>query len=73
MSDRIDGIEKVGRITAVSGYTKEDCTRKIEDFKERLKVHAEIREYLAKYPNPDNLSFTELLEQEKENLEKRNE
>ena len=73
MSFRIDGIENPGRTASVSGYTKEERIGAIEEFRGKLKVHAEIKTYLAQYSNPDNLSFAELLEQEKENLEKRNE
>lgn len=67
MADRIRRIERVslnsGRVAPVRSYTLEEYAKKIREIELAAADRAEIRAYLAKYPNPDNLTFAELLEQ----------
>ena len=46
-------------------YTKAEVDAIFDAVEEQEKDHAEIREYLAKFPNPNHLSFSELLAQNK--------
>lgn len=52
-----------GRVERVTRYTPEDRAAKIKEIEQAAADRAEIRALLAKYPNPDHLSFAELLEQ----------
>ena len=63
-------IKRIGRLThdfcmveRVTRYTPEERAAKIEEIEQAAADRAEIRALLAKYPNPDHLSFAELLEQ----------
>lgn len=68
MADRIERIGRIsyntGRVEPVRPYTPEECAAKIQEIEQAAKEREEIRAYLAKFPNPDNLSFAELLEQD---------
>ena len=67
MEDRIESIGRIsynaGRIEPVRGYTKKEIAAKLKIIEQENADRAEIRALLAKYPNPDHLSFEELLEQ----------
>ena len=66
MEDRIEGISRISRVTGVEGirnYTPAEWAEKIKEIEKAAAERAEIRAYLAKFPNPENLSFAELLEQ----------
>ena len=67
MADRIEGIGRIaydsGRVEPVRCYTPEERAAKIREIEEAAADRAELRVLLAKYPNPDHLSFAELLEQ----------
>lgn len=67
MADRIDRIGRVsfdaGRVEPVRRYTPEERAAKIKEIEQAATDRAELRALLAKYPNPDHLSFAELLEQ----------
>lgn len=56
-------------IDPVRRYTDSERKAKMEMMEDEIKEHAEMlaihREIKEKYPNPENLSFTELLEQGK--------
>ncbi len=52
-----------GRVERVTRYTPEERAAKIKEIEQATADRAEIRALLAKYPNPDHLSFAELLEQ----------
>ena len=52
-----------GRVERVTRYTPEERAAKIKEIEQAAADRAEIRALLAKYPNPDHLSFAELLEQ----------
>lgn len=52
-----------GRVEPVTNYTPEERATKIIEIKQAAADRAEIRAYLAKFPNPEHLSFAELLEQ----------
>lgn len=63
-------IKRIGRLThdfcmveRVTRYTPEERAAKIKEIEQAAADRAEIRALLAKYPNPDHLSFAELLEQ----------
>ena len=63
----IERIERItynaGRVERITGYTPEERAAKIREIEQAAADRAEIREYLAKFPNPNHLSFAELLEQ----------
>ena len=67
MADRIERIGRVsfdaGRVEPVRRYTPEERAAKIREIEQEAADRAEIRALLAKYPNPNHLSFAELLEQ----------
>ena len=51
------------RVERITRYTPEERAAKIKEIEQAVADRAEIREYLAKFPNPEHLSFAELLEQ----------
>ena len=68
-------VEKIYRITGDSSsinpvrrYTDSERKAKMEKMEEEIKEHKEMldirREIREKYPNPEKLSFSELLKQE---------
>ena len=63
----IERIERVsynaGRVERVTRYTPKERAAKIREIDQASAERAEIRTYLAKFPNPEHLSFAELLEQ----------
>ena len=67
MADRIERIGRVsfdaGRVEPVRRYTPEERAEKIKEIEQAAADRAELRALLAKYPNPNHLSFAELLEQ----------
>ena len=67
MGDRIERIGRVsfnaGGIEPVRRYTPEERAAKIREIEQEAADRAELRALLAKYPNPNHLSFAELLEQ----------
>ena len=63
MSERVERIERVGRIKAIQPYSMETQTLRIHDCLQAAQDRAELHALLAKYPNPEHLSFAELLEQ----------
>lgn len=52
-----------GRVERVTRYTPEERAAKIREIEQAAADRAEIRAYLAKFPNPEHLNFAELLEQ----------
>ena len=71
MADRIEGIGGISynstRVQPVRGYTKEERSAIIEavekESEKRMEELAEKRAYLAKYPVPKGVSFSEVLNQ----------
>lgn len=66
MEDRIEGISRISKITRVEGirnYTPAERAEKINEIEKAAAVRAEVRAYLSRFPNPEHLSFAELLEQ----------
>lgn len=63
MVDRIERIGKVSFVEPVHRYTPEERAEKIREIEQTAAERAELRALLSKYPNPDHLSFAELLEQ----------
>ena len=53
------------RVEPVRRHTQAEIDAIYESVEQQEKDRAELREYLAKYPNPDHLSFSELLAQNK--------
>ena len=52
-----------GMVAQVTNYSPEERATKIKEIEQAAAERAEIRAYLAKFPNPEHLSFAELLEQ----------
>ena len=69
MPSKISGITSIGydssRVQPVRRHTKAEVDAIFDTVEEQEKDRAEIREYLAKFPNPNHLSFSELLAQNK--------
>ena len=69
MPSKISGITSIGydssRVQPVRRHTKAEVDAVFDAVEEQEKDRAEIREYLAKFPNPNHLSFSELLAQNK--------
>ena len=69
MQSKISGITSIGydssRVQPVRRHTKAEIDAIFDAVEEQEKDRAEIREYLAKFPNPNHLSFSELLAQNK--------
>ena len=69
MPDKISGISNISynpsRVEPVRRHTQAEIDAIYESVEQQEKDRVEIREYLAKYPNPKHLSFSELLEQKK--------
>lgn len=53
------------RVEPVRRHTQTEIDAIFDAVEEQEKDRAEIREYLARFPNPNNLSFSELLAQNK--------
>lgn len=68
MADRIEKLSSVtyssARIEPVRGYTAAERKAKIEAVEKDSEDRAEIRKYLAMYPNPEKLSFSDLLDRQ---------
>ena len=66
MGDRIEGIERIGynsfRVEPVRNYTAEERSIKIRGIELAEEERVEILSFLAQYPNPNHLSFSELLD-----------
>lgn len=66
---KISGITSIGydssRIEPVRRHTPEEVEAIYKNVEGQEKDRAEIRAYLAKFPNPNHLSFSELLAQNK--------
>lgn len=65
MAKSIDSISYIGRVSGVDsvrGYTQEESKTKSENIEKAIKEHAELSQYLSKYPNSEHLTFGELLE-----------
>ena len=69
METKITGIQNISydssRVQPVRRHTKSEVDAIFDAVEEQEKDRAEIREYLAKFPNPNHLSFSELLAQNK--------
>ena len=69
METKITGIQNISydssRVQPVRRHTKAEVDAIFDAVEEQEKDRAEIREYLAKFPNPNHLSFSELLAQNK--------
>ena len=67
MADKINGIQGVSynsySVQRVRNYSPKEREEKIKQLEAEYKEKAEVRNYLAKYKNPENLSFKELLDQ----------
>ena len=72
MADRIESIQRIKYdstvVTPVRRYTKSEKQAKMEMIEKQISNHEEMtaihREIKEKYPNPQKLSFKELLQQE---------
>lgn len=66
MADKIGKIRKVAysssRVEPIRNYSPQERAEKLREIDRAAADRAEIREILARYPNPDHLSFPELLE-----------
>ena len=69
MQSKISGISNISynssRVDPVRRHTKAEIDAIFDAVEEQEKDRAEIREYLARFPNPNHLSFSELLAQNK--------
>ena len=69
MQSKISGISNISynasRVDPVRRHTKAEIDAIFDAVEEQEKDRAEIREYLARFPNPKHLSFSELLAQNK--------
>ena len=69
MQSKISGISNISydssRVDPVRRHTKAEIDAIFDAVEEEEKDRAEIREYLARFPNPNHLSFSELLAQNK--------
>ena len=69
MPDKISRISNISynatRVEPVRRHTKAEVDAIFDAVEQQEKDRAEIREYLARFPNPNHLSFTELLAQNK--------
>ena len=69
MPSKISGITSIGydssRVQPVRHHTKAEVDAIFDAVEEQEKDRAEIREYLARFPNPKKLSFSELLAEER--------
>ena len=69
MAGHISGIQNISdnssRVEPVRRHTAEEIDAIYESVEQQEKDRAEIREYLARFPNPNHLSFSELLAQNK--------
>ena len=69
MQSKISGIRNISydssRVEPVRRHTKAEIDAIFDVVEEEEKDRAEIREYLARFPNPKHLSFSELLAQNK--------
>ena len=69
MPGKISGIPNISydssRVTPVRRYTKAEVDAIFDAVEQQEKDRAEIREYLARFPNPKKLSFSELLAEER--------
>ena len=67
MADRISGISGIGyngtRIQPLTRHSAEGTENIFKQVEEQEKERAEIRAYIAQYPNPNHLSFEELLDE----------
>ena len=65
MPGKISGISDISfnssRVDPVRRHTKAEIDAIFDAVEEEEKDRAEIREYLARFPNPKKLSFSELL------------
>ena len=53
------------RVEPVRRHTQTEIDAIFDAVEQQEKDRAEIREYLARFPNPNNLSFSELLAEER--------
>ncbi len=69
MPSKISGISNISydssRVETVRRHTKAEVDAIFDAVEEQEKDRAEIREYLARFPNPKKLSFSELLAEER--------
>ena len=75
---QIQGIQSISpilssKVDPVRRYTASERKQKMEMMEAEIKEHAEMlalrREIKEKYPNPGKLSFSELLQQEKNEVQ----
>lgn len=67
MADKIYGITSHRRTPSVRNYTPQEMAKKMQEMEKEISDRQLVRDYLAKYPNPDHLSFQELLDLEIKN------
>ena len=69
MPSKISGISNISydssRVDPVRRHTKAEVDAIFDSLEEQEKDRAKIREYLARFPNPKKLSFSELLAEER--------
>lgn len=69
MPDKISRISNISynatRVEPVRRHTKAEIEAIFDSVEQQEKDRAEIREYLANFPNPNKLSFSELLSKNK--------
>ena len=69
MPDKISRISNISynasRVEPVRRHTQAEIDAIFDAVEQQEKDRAEIREYLARFPNPNNLSFSELLAEER--------
>ncbi|MBR4179338.1 MAG: hypothetical protein IKR45_01425 [Treponema sp.] len=71
MADKIERISNISydttKVPRVRGYTKKERQKKMETIEKESQKHlealTETRDYLAKYPTPKGVPFTDLLDQ----------
>lgn len=76
-TSKIESIYKItsssSKIDPVRRYTSFERKQKLEDIEKQIREHEEIakihREIEEKYPNKEKLSFKQLLENEKNNVQ----
>ncbi len=64
MIERISADPRYSRIQQIKAYTDEERSERLKQIELTLQEQEELRAYLAQFPNPDHLSFEELLQRD---------
>jgi len=64
MIERISADPRYSRINQIKGYTEEERSEALKQLELTLQEQEELRAYLSQFPNPDHLTFEELLQRD---------